>query len=251
MPLQSLVLTADQYLLRQLRSVLRDLGIGVEICHRAEQASACLRRRHFDVGILDCDTSGAGHVIGQLRTAASSRSAPLFLVGPADCSVETPFGTQADHLLSRPLSLEQAWRALRSARPQMESTMFRYFRVGLEAEAVLLRSDGRTEHALTRNVAAGGVGLLHVPLPLQRGETLALRLELPRCREVIEAQAEVVWSNAKGDAGLRFIGLAAQCRSLLEAWIGRELEEREFAFVFNGTRRVLRPVLIPATEPAP
>ena len=250
MPLQSLVLTADQYLLRQLRSVLRDLGIGVEICHRAEQASACLRRRHFDVGILDCDASGAGDVIGQLRTAASSRSAPLFLIGPTDCSVETPFGVEADHLLSRPLSLEQAWRALRGARPQMESTMFRYFRVGVEAEAVLLRSDGRTEHVLTRNVAAGGVGL-RVPFPLQRGETLVLRLELPQCREVIEAQAEVAWSNAKGDAGLRFIGLAAECRSLLEDWIGKELEEREFAFVFNGRRRVLRPVLIPATEPAP
>lgn len=250
MPLQSLVLTADQYLLRQLRSVLRDLGIGVEICHRAEQASQCLRRQHFDVGILDYDACGAGDVIGQLRTAASSRGAPLFLIGPADCSVETPFGAQADHLLPRPVSLEQAWRALRGARPQMESTMFRYFRAGVEAEAVLLRSDGRTEHVLTRNLAAGGVGL-HIPFPLQHGEALVLRLELPQRREVIEAQAEVVWSNAKGDTGLRFIGWAAECRSRLEAWIGRELEEREFAFVFNGTRRLLKPVLIPATEPAP
>jgi len=249
MALQSLVLTSDQYVLHQLRSVLRDLGIGVEICQRAEQASECLRRRHFDVAILDCDASGAEDVIGQLRTAASSRGAPLFLIGRADRAPETPVGAQADHLLVRPLSLEGTWRALRGARQQMEFTMFRYFRVRLEARALLLRSDGRMVHAQSPNVGVGGVGL-HVPLPLQRGETLGLQLELPGCREAIETQGEVVWINEKGKAGLRFITLTAECRSALEAWIAKRLEDREFAFVFNGTRQTLRPVLMPTTETA-
>jgi len=248
MPLQSLVLTADQYLLHQLRSVLRDLGIGVEICRRSEQASQCLRRRHFDAGILDCDASGAREIIEQLRSATSSRGAPLFMIGPPDGSPETPLGDQADHFLSRPLSLEEAWRALRSARHLMELAMFRYFRVAVEVEAILLYSDGRMERALTRNVAAGGIGLRFLA-PLQRGETLGLHLEFPQCCEAIEAQAEVAWGNAMGDAGLRFVVLAAECRSALEAWIGKVLEEREFAFVFSGTRHDLRPVLIPATEP--
>lgn len=159
MALQSLLLTADQQVLHQLRSVLRDLGIGVEICNRAAQATECLRRKHFDVAVLDCDAPGVEEVIGQLRTAASSRSAPLFLVGPADSPAEAPFAGQADHVLPRPLALEQTWRALRRARQQMEFTMFRYCRVRIDAAALLLCSGGRTVEARTREVGQGGVGL--------------------------------------------------------------------------------------------
>jgi len=248
MALQSLLFTADQYVVHHLRSVLRDLGIGTEVCSQAEQAGECLRSRHFDLAILDCDAAGVDDVIGQLRTAPSSRGAPMFLIGPADRSAQTSLGEQASQVLSRPLSLEQTWRTLRSARQQMEFTRFRYFRVWVEADALLLCSEARRVHARARNVGATGVGL-QVPVPLGIGEMLGLRLELPGCAHAIESQAEVVWSNAKGDAGLRFTLLADDCRSALEAWIAKRLEDREFAFVFNGARAMLRPVLIPAIEP--
>jgi hypothetical protein len=240
-------LTTDQQALHQLRSVLRDLGIGVEICHRAAQASECLRRRHFDVAVLDCDAPGVEEVIAQLRTAASSRSAPLFLIGPAESSAEAPFAGQADHVLSRPLSLEQTWRALRHAHQRMELTMFRYYRVRIDAAAFLQCSGGKTAEARTRDVAHSGVGL-QASIALRRGDKLGVRLDLPGCR-VIEAQAEVVWKNEKGKAGLRFLALADECRSALEAWIARGLGEREFAFVFNGSRQMPRQVLIPAAGP--
>ncbi|HYN14953.1 MAG TPA: response regulator [Terriglobales bacterium] len=249
MALQSLLLTTDQQVRHQLRSVLRDLGIGVEICDRAAQASECLRREHFDLAVLDCEVPGIEEVIGELRTAASSRGAPLFLIGPADSSAETRFTGQADCLLSRPLALEHTWRELRTARQQMEFTMFRYFRVRIDASALLLCSGGTTVEARTRDVGQGGVAL-QVPIPLRRGETLGVQLHLPGCREVIEAQAEVVWADEKATAGLRFIMLADECRSALEAWIAKGLGEREFAYVFNGTREMPGPVLIPAAEPA-
>ena len=249
MPLQSLVLTSDQSILRQLRSVLDDLGIGVEICGRPEQATECLSRRHFDVGILDCDAAGAGDVIRHLRTAGSSRGAPLFLIGPADRASEAAFTGPGDHLLSRPLALENTWRTLRRARPQMEFAMLRYFRARVEAEALLLRSDGRSVPVRTRDVGVGGVGLC-LPLPLQCGEAMGLRLELHGCREIIETQVGVVWINERCEAGLRFIELDADSRSALQAWVAKELHDRRFAFVFNGMRQMPRPVLIPATEPA-
>lgn len=249
MALQSLLLTGDPEALRQFRSVLGDLGIGVEICERAGQASECLRRRHFDVAVLDSEAPGAEAVIGQLRTAPSSRSAPLFLIGPADRSSPTSFAGQADYLLSRPLALEQTWRALRGARQQMESTMLRYYRVRIDAAALLLRSDGSTIAGRTCDVGQGGAGL-QTPITLCRGEILNLWLDLPGCREAVKAQAEVVWSNPKGKAGLRFLLLQDQCRSALEAWIAQGLGEREFAFVFSSTRERPKPILIPAAEPA-
>jgi len=119
----------------------------------------------------------------------------------------------------------------------------------VEADALLLRSEAHRVHARTCNVGVTGIGL-QAPVPLGSGEILGLRLELPGCVHAIESHAEVVWSNAKGDAGLRFTLLADDCRSALEAWIAKRLEDREFAFVFNGARAMLRPVLIPATEPS-
>jgi ActR/RegA family two-component response regulator len=249
MALQSLLLTADQSMLRQLGSVLHDLGIGVEICHRAVQASECLRRSHFDVAVLDCDASGVEEVITRLRAATSSPNAPLFLIGPANCSSEAAFAGKADHLLARAAGLEETWRALRSARRQMESSMFRYYRVRTDVAALLQYSGGRTVEAHARDVAQSGVGL-QAPVALRCGEALGMRLELPACREVIEAQAEVVWSNEKGNAGLRFLVLPAECRSALEAWVGKGLEAREFAFVFAGAGQASLSALSPAGGPA-
>ena len=125
--------------------------------------------------------------------------------------------------------------------------MFRYFRVAVEVEAILLYSDGRTERALTRNVAAGGIGLRFLA-PLQREKLWDCTSSSPNVAKRSKPRRK--WRGAMlGDAGLRFVVLAAECRSALEAWIGKVLEEREFAFVFSGTRHDLRPVLIPATEP--
>lgn len=247
MALQSLLLTTDPEALRQLRSVLRDLGIGVEVCQRAAQASECLRRRHFDVAVLDSETAQAESVIAQLRAAPSSRSAPLFLIGPTDASSPAPFASQADYLLSRPLTLEQTWRALRGARQQMESTMLRYFRARIDAPALLLRSDGSTVEGRTRDVGQGGAGI-QAAVALCRGEILVVRLELPGCREAVQAQAEVVWAGHKGKAGLRFLLLEDPCRSALEAWIARGLGQREFAFVFSGTRDTPEAAFIPVSR---
>jgi CheY-like chemotaxis protein len=248
MALQSLLLTTDQKVLHRLRSVFRDLGIGVEVCHRAAQATESLQRKHFDVAVLDCEAPGVEEVTGQLRNAPSSRNAPLFLIAPAENPGEGPLADEADYVLPRPLALEATWRALRRARQQMEFTMFRYCRVRIDAAARLRCPDGETVEARTRDVGQGGVGL-QSPIPLRRGETLGVQLKLPGCEVVIEAQAEVVWATEKGKAGLRLTRLAGECRSARDAWIARRLGEREFAYVFNGPRSMPRHMPIPVAEP--
>jgi DNA-binding response OmpR family regulator len=248
MALQSLLLTTDQQVLHRLRSVFCDLGIGTEICNRAAQATESLRRKHFDVAVLDCEVPGVEEVIGQMRNAPSSPNAPLFLIGSNHSPAEAALTGQADYVLPRPLALEQTWRALRHARQRMEFSMFRYCRVRIDAAASLLCCGGRTVEARTRDVAQGGVGL-QAPMSLRRGEALRVRLRLPGCPAVIEAQAEVIWADEKGKAGLRLTRLAAECRSALDAWIARRLGEREFAYVFNGPRSMPRQMPVPAAEP--
>lgn len=248
MALQSLLLTNDSEARRQVRRVLRDLGIGVEVCERAAQASECLRRRHFDVAILDSEAPGAGDVIGQLRTAPSSRGAPLFLIGPANGSAAS-LAAQAAFVLARPLTLEETWRSLRRARQQMESAMLGYFRVRTDISVILLRSDGSTAEGRVSDVAQGGLGL-QAATALRREETFNVRLELPGCHEVIEGAVEVVWADPKGKAGLRFLDLEEKYRAALEAWIAEGLGQREFAFVFSSESDIPKPILIAAADPA-
>jgi len=247
MALQSLLLTDDSETRRQVRTVLRDLGIGVEICERAAQASESLRRKHFDVAILDSDAPGSGDVIGHLRSAPSSRGAPLFLIGPANGSAPR-HAEHAEFVLARPLSLEETWRALRGARQQMEAAMLGYFRVRTDIPVLLLRSDGTIVQGRVKDVAQGGLGL-HASMPLSREETFGVRLELPGCRQVIEGRVEVVWANPKGKAGLRFIDIEEKLRAALEGWIAEGLGQREFAFVFDSERDIPKPVTVPAGDP--
>jgi DNA-binding response OmpR family regulator len=236
MGLQSLLLTTDSLAVDQLRTVLRDLGIGIEICEQAEHAQECLKRKHYDVAVLDCEAAGIEEVIAQMRTASTSRRAPLFLIAPNDGEAEMSLVSKAHCLLPRPMQLEKTWRALRTARQQMASSMFSYCRVRVEAAALLRCPSGETVEARTHNVGQGGVGL-ETPLPLKRGETLEISLNLPGCPEVVQGQAEVVWADGKGKAGLRFLMLVAEARTALDAWIAKALGEREFSFVFPADRQ--------------
>ena len=248
MALQSLLLTRDPEVRRQLCSVLRDLGIGAEVCEHAGQARERLRRRHFDLAVLDSEVAGVEAVIAELRIAPSSQRAPLFVIGPADGSV-APVGSDADQVLTRPLALEKTWRALRSARQRMESSMFRYYRVRVDAPVFLLRSDGSTLAALTSDVSKGGIGLQGTAA-LDRGEILDLQFDLSGCREVLTARAVVVWADRKDKAGLRFLGLEDKCRSALDDWIAQAMGKREFAFVFSTPEEIPTPALIALGETA-
>ena len=116
-------------------------------------------------------------------------------------------------------------------------------------EALLLRSDGSTAKGRARDIGQGGIGL-QAPIALCRGEILHVRLELPGCGDEVEAQAEVVWADPEGKAGVRFLLLEDKYRSALGTWIAQGLGEREFAFVFSSTRELPRPVLAAAAEPA-
>lgn len=234
MVLQSLVVSDDKQAVRGLRTILRDLGIGTQVWSTAAQAGEALGCQRFALVVLDCELPGANGILYRIRKASSSSAAPVFLLGPRARESQTAFTTEPDFLLPRPLSLEQTWRTLRSARQRMELAIARCRRVRIETEAVVTRAGGRQVRFHTRDVGLRGIGLASTE-PLQPGEEVEVRFVLPGCDQSIEARAEVVWANDIGHSGLHFLALSDDGIPALHAWIAQQLGTNEMQFDLDNS----------------
>ncbi len=82
---------------------------------------------------------------------------------------------------------------------------------------------GLTYKARARDISEAGLGLMNLgPVPV--GETMAVVVDSPNLSSVIHAHAQLVYRNAEGHAGLRFIGLTAENTSLIVEYMKRFIE---------------------------
>lgn len=241
MALQSLLLCHDKEVLRVVRSILHDLGIGQEVCFQPAQVVQHLQRRKFEVVVVEADAPGALQVLRELRCSKSNRQAIAFLIARDAAQVPAAFHMDADFVLPRPLALEEAWRAFRTARQLMEREQRRYFRGPAEVPVELRLGDERVLTGAACNLGSGGLAL-QTSERLHPGTALRLSFPVPGGQALIEALAQVAWSDAQGRAGLHFVSMSRECQKELQRWVAEKLEQREFAFVSvtpRGERRFL------------
>ncbi len=99
------------------------------------------------------------------------------------------------------------------------------FAVPLPVTVVDRSGRRRREYAL--NLSPSGIGL-HLPRPLDAGETLQIEFELPDGGGSIEARARVVWAEAPPrtararfhEVGVRFEGLGDAAREAILRLLG-------------------------------
>lgn len=231
MALQSLVLCQDQEVLRLVRSILQDLGVGLEACAEPDDALARLAQRKFEVVVVDFQTTlGDPEMLTTLRQTKSNATSIFFLIGPQVEELRSGLELGADFVIQRPISLEQAWRSFRAARNLMEREQRRYYRAPLEAGVRLRLAEAHELDATAVNLSLGGLAI-QSPQPLPAGQNMGARFALPGSGAVIEAGAEIAWTDPRGCAGLRFLEMSADCQRELEQWLAERVERREFAFV--------------------
>src|SRR5262249_53264062 len=79
----------------------------------------------------------------------------------------------------------------------------------------------RVDHAnggIIRDLSEAGVGGQAVA-PLHTDQVVHLRFDLLRPRVRIEASGQVVWADHSGQAGIRFVDLAATTKRSLKDWL--------------------------------
>jgi len=154
---------------------------------------------------------------------------------------------QADFVLYKPISFEQAKRSFRAARYLMKCECRRDTRVEVQFPVSFVSAEGRIEQrAVTLDISDAGVAL-QLPRKFKKSRSTRLRFTLPGTDHVVECEAELAWENLHSHAGFRFIGLSREAREHLLAW----LEPYCFDFHAVVPMSQAQPGLVPATGQSP
>ena len=225
MTLDSLLLSQDPDVVRVVRPTLEKLSIDVEICHEARAAADILISEKFDAVIVDCDdlTGGLGVLQGLRSTPSNKNSVTFAVLNGKRTTTQEAFGMGANFVLQKPISALNASRCFHAALNFMLKERRRYFRHPVKMPVRILLGD-KVVQATSTNLSESGIALM-LREALPKGANLQLKFSLPETEIKIEVEAEVVWADVKGRAGLRFHNIPKEAQAQLEKWLDDRLEE--------------------------
>jgi DNA-binding response OmpR family regulator len=225
MTLESLLLSQDPELVRVVRPTLEKLSIDVEICHEARAAADILISEKFDAVIVDCDDLKGGlEVLQGLRSTPSNKNSVTFaILNGKKTTTHEAFGMGANFVLQKPISSLNASRCFHAALNFMMRERRRYFRHPVKMPIQILLGEKKVKASST-NISESGIALL-LREALPKGATPRLQFILPETDHKLSLEAEVVWADVKGRAGLRFHHVEKDSQALLEKWLDDRLEE--------------------------
>jgi len=225
MTLDSLLLSQDPDLVRVIRPTLEKLAIDVEICHEARAAADILISEKFDAVIVDCDdlTGGLGVLQGLRSTPSNKNSVTFAILNGKRTTTQDAFGMGANFVLQKPISALNASRCFHAALNFMIKERRRYFRHPVKMLVKILLADKEVK-ATSTNLSESGIAIM-LREALPKGAVPRLQFILPETKNKFDLEAEVVWADVKGRAGLRFHNVPASSQELLEKWLDERLEE--------------------------
>lgn len=129
-------------------------------------------------------------------------------------------------MLQKPLTCSTTLRCFNTAMSFMVRERRRYFRCPLEMPVILTFPEGQDVKTVTSNLSEGGMA---VKLANANPNTLLPKVHfmLPGTHSAMEPKGEIVWSDGRGQAGIRFVDVPASCQQQLESWIMRRMESDE------------------------
>jgi DNA-binding response OmpR family regulator len=225
MALDSLLLSQDPELVRVIRPTLEKLSIDVEVCHEARKATSILISDKFDAVIVDCDDLKGGlEVLQGLRVTPSNKNSVTFaILNGHRTTTQEAFGMGANFVLQKPISALNAARCFHAALNFMVRERRRYFRHPVKMQITIVIGD-KSMNATSTNLSESGIAImLHQALP--KGAMPRLQFTLPETNVTFDVEAEVVWADMKGRAGLRFHNVSKTGQGQLERWLDERLEE--------------------------
>jgi CheY-like chemotaxis protein len=223
MALASLVVCAHEPTTKVLRRVLEDLGLVVE--HRSSSAAAeeCLSHVRFDIVVVDCEDEPSA--ISVLEKSRSAGPAPVTaaIVG-SENDVRKLFAEGVNFVLYKPVSEERAISSFRAARSMMKKERRRNRRVDVQAKATL-------DYGNVENVPATLIDLSDEGTAVQSDRKVTpdcrvyFQFALPGHTSLIRLSGEVVWRDANGRVGMRFVNVPTSSRRVLGNWLNSNSPE--------------------------
>jgi c-di-GMP-binding flagellar brake protein YcgR len=227
MSLKSLVLCADEKIVRVLRRVLGDLDIAVELCGDSDSALRKLTRQRFEAIIVDITDDGATEVLRSARSALCNKRAVAVAIVDPMIGLKAVFEIGAHFVLYKPVSSERAKSSFRAARALMKSERRRNARVAIQIPVGLTNSKtGATMRVTTSDLSEGGmaVGIRGGHRPTGRWD---ITFDLPGTQTSLALPAEFAWEGTSAQAGLRFLQVAPETTQHLREWLTQNSPDAE------------------------
>ena len=217
--LEGLVVANDLEVVNTFSRSLNDIGLRVEAHPDPESAVSALSRKKFDVVIVDCgDGPKTTEILKTVRWLPSNNKAVVVAVAAGSADMRVAFASGADFVLAKPVQQEQATRTLWAGYGTMLRERRRYFRQRLDAPAEVQLESGEKTPAHTLNVSESGLAI-SANLPMRTGQKIWFAFPLPDTSLMITGSGQIVWTDARGQAGIHFEELNPQAQIELKNWL--------------------------------
>jgi CheY-like chemotaxis protein len=220
MILQALLVSMDDLTAETLIQVLAQFGVAVARSNAADVALTRLAEERFDQVIVDFDDpEAASQLLEACRgIAGPDRKPPVTIALLRDGSqIRSILGAGAHFILTKPISHEQAQNTLRAATAMLKRERRQSFRVAVQAPVSIRIGDNSPVEGILLDLSSGGMDVLAAK-SLPSAALLRVSFELPGGAG-IEGDAEVAWSTANGQTGLRFCDMDEKMREEMGEWL--------------------------------
>ena len=231
----ALLLSNDPQSSLVLQRVLEEFDVRTEVCDSPRVARTLLNTRPFESVIVDADTVHDGlSVINDLADNRINRGVFTVTLLRDGEQMKAAAEVGTTFMLHKPVPTEDARRIMRISRHMLARDSVRqYLRLALPNLAYALLDEAK--QILVENISEGGMAI-QADEQMLPGMRCRVRFTLPNDANPIVSEAQVMWSDPSGRAGLRFCKLEPPMQQRLARWI----EEQYAAGVpdADGNRRV-------------
>lgn len=222
MALTSLLVCADAEAVQVLSRIFQDLGIKVESCGELVAAQARVDEQRFDVVVVDCsDEPSALALIAHARKSTLQRSSVIIALVNGRNGAPAIFEQGANFLLYKPLSRERALQSLYAARGLMRQERRGQPRMPVHASASIAYPGKEDAAATVLELSESGLGIRTLENLPPSGK-LYFQFALPGQDSVIRLAGEVMWRDAAGRVGVRFVNVPQSSKQLLRRWLEKQ-----------------------------
>ena len=235
----ALLVSADPVTIQQFSRALEELSISADVCQEAASVGQLLNHRKFDAVIVDLQLGEhCGLILDEVRQSPSNRRAVTFAISGnyAECRV---FRKRSEFVFERPLSAKSIRNTLKPAYGLILRERRRYFRCPISIPLTILRQDMPEVRSHSVNISEGGMAVSTF-VPLSAGEDVRVQFTLPGHITLLSAESTICWLKT-GRLGVSFVTLSPECKSELQAWLSRKLEEALPEFVADKFRKAEDP----------
>src|SRR6266446_8147878 len=225
MILTSLMVCADEAAVLELRRVLEELNIHVELCADPVRAAVRLAQERFDLIILDCKKQS--DVISLLNESHSSRvngSSLAVVVAEGQESIREMFSLGVNFVLYKPVSYERALSTLRAAQAVLFRDKRRKARATVHTQATIDYAGVERDRAALVDLAEDGMAV-NFGKRLPPTCKVYFQFQLPGQTATVRLSGVVMWQDWNGRAGVQVVDVPQTSRRILSEWLQSNLAD--------------------------